>query len=397
MADTTTPGGLTPDRHEAEAHQYRTALQGAARKADRDRADRDALARRVAELETERDTADGKLSALARIRVWRDEDGRGFLFADDVAAALGISEQQAGTSEAQHRAQTLRQAADGADAMGYNWGPLVRQWADEAEAEPCTCKPDGPHHAADCPTAGIRRAAAEAERLRADSARLAEPLATPGAVTQTANAIRAAAYREAANALAALGPADSLVSAPAAWTEAIEALRRMADEATQTTDDTQGGRGRLERLGRLLQPPLPEQRAVHQSARARLAAPRHGHLDVPPVHGRPAGLPRAEPGRRCGMTAQVSPRERLEAMISMDRGDMTVWSPAEVRDALAAYRAMVLREGEDRLRQRAGELSDLAEEEMRRDLEDRAQEWHEAADVLERMANRPAPTQDGAR
>jgi hypothetical protein len=41
---------------------------------------------------------------------------------------------------------------------------------------------------------------------------------------------RAAVLREAANGLAALGPVDSLVSAPAAWTEAIETLRRMADQ-----------------------------------------------------------------------------------------------------------------------------------------------------------------------
>ncbi|MFJ2848301.1 hypothetical protein [Streptomyces rubiginosohelvolus] len=45
-----------------------------------------------------------------------------------------------------------------------------------------------------------------------------------------APADRAAHYREAANGLAALGPLDNLVSAPAAWTEAIETLRRMADQ-----------------------------------------------------------------------------------------------------------------------------------------------------------------------
>lgn len=39
-----------------------------------------------------------------------------------------------------------------------------------------------------------------------------------------------AAVLEAANALAALGPADSLVSGPRAWIEAIETLRRMAAE-----------------------------------------------------------------------------------------------------------------------------------------------------------------------
>jgi chromosome segregation ATPase len=40
---------------------------------------------------------------------------------------------------------------------------------------------------------------------------------------------RAEVLREAANALVA-GPVDSLVSAPAAWVEAIETLRRMADD-----------------------------------------------------------------------------------------------------------------------------------------------------------------------
>ncbi|MEV7491448.1 ParB N-terminal domain-containing protein [Streptomyces anulatus] len=48
-----------------------------------------------------------------------------------------------------------------------------------------------------------------------------------------APADRAAHYREAANGLAALGPLDSLVSAPAAWTEAIETLRRMADQIAE--------------------------------------------------------------------------------------------------------------------------------------------------------------------
>lgn len=47
------------------------------------------------------------------------------------------------------------------------------------------------------------------------------------------------------------------------------------------------------------------------------------------------------------------------------------------------------------LRERAGELSELAEEEMRPSLEERAQEWHEAADVARRAAKAavaaPAP------
>lgn len=47
------------------------------------------------------------------------------------------------------------------------------------------------------------------------------------------NDYRASVLLEAANSLAALGPVDSLVSAPAAWTEAIETLRRIANQAPQ--------------------------------------------------------------------------------------------------------------------------------------------------------------------
>jgi hypothetical protein len=58
-------------------------------------------------------------------------------------------------------------------------------------------------------------------------------LGATDAVAPSAPADRAAVLREAANGLAALGPLDSLVSAPAAWTEAIETLRRMADQIAE--------------------------------------------------------------------------------------------------------------------------------------------------------------------
>lgn len=51
-----------------------------------------------------------------------------------------------------------------------------------------------------------------------------------------------------------------------------------------------------------------------------------------------------------------------------------------------AYRAEVLREGEKALREKAGQLSELAEETMRRDLEETAQIWHEAASALAQLA-----------
>lgn len=52
-----------------------------------------------------------------------------------------------------------------------------------------------------------------------------------------ARADRAVVFREAANALAAVGLEDSLVSGPRAWAEAIETLRRLADEAQPAKPD----------------------------------------------------------------------------------------------------------------------------------------------------------------
>lgn len=52
-------------------------------------------------------------------------------------------------------------------------------------------------------------------------------------------------------------------------------------------------------------------------------------------------------------------------------------------------RAAVLREGENALREKAGQLSELAEETMRRDLEETAQVWHEAATALAQLATEP--------
>jgi hypothetical protein len=65
-------------------------------------------------------------------------------------------------------------------------------------------------------------------RHELSTALIATPTAAP-----SAPADRAAVLREAANGLAALGPLDSLVSAPAAWAEAIETVRRMADQIAE--------------------------------------------------------------------------------------------------------------------------------------------------------------------
>jgi acyl-CoA reductase-like NAD-dependent aldehyde dehydrogenase len=63
----------------------------------------------------------------------------------------------------------------------------------------------------------------------------------------------------------------------------------------------------------------------------------------------------------------------------------------EVVQLLDAYRAAVVAEVVEALQERGGELSELAEEQMRPSLEETAQEWHRAAELVARIA-RTTPT-----
>ena len=47
------------------------------------------------------------------------------------------------------------------------------------------------------------------------------------------------------------------------------------------------------------------------------------------------------------MAEQMTARQSLEVMVRTDRGRMTVWTPAEVQDALDRYRDEVLAEARD--------------------------------------------------
>lgn len=87
------------DQLRAERDRYQAAYRSARRRAaayglaDSTRATvRVALEQhhRADKAETGRDEASARLEALARVRVWRNGDGKGFLFADDVARALDI-------------------------------------------------------------------------------------------------------------------------------------------------------------------------------------------------------------------------------------------------------------------------------------------------------------------
>ncbi|MFB7313034.1 hypothetical protein [Streptomyces sp. NPDC056192] len=66
-------------------------------------------------------------------------------------------------------------------------------------------------------------------------------------LTKLLNAYKAEVLREGANALVA-GPVDSLVSAAAAWVEAVETLRRIADEI-DAPKSSEALSGLFERLG----------------------------------------------------------------------------------------------------------------------------------------------------
>lgn len=57
----------------------------------------------------------------------------------------------------------------------------------------------------------------------------------------------------------------------------------------------------------------------------------------------------------------MNARQRLEAMVRTDRDSQTVWSPAEVRQALDAYRAEVLDEAADELQRPIPEGAPCAE------------------------------------
>lgn len=119
-ANTTNPAALPPER--GVLGRLADAVTHSGPGYDL-RPDTTELAQRVAELEAalERheagkkrwrdraEDAEGKLAALAKVRVWRNEDGKGFLFADDVAAALDIRE-QAGTPEAEYQRLRARVA-----------------------------------------------------------------------------------------------------------------------------------------------------------------------------------------------------------------------------------------------------------------------------------------------
>lgn len=228
-----------------EAHAVADAAPELLAELDRVRAERDALKKRVAELEAERD----ELAACAR-RVAtshqhfiedHQDPGTEALGAqyelintlsrlpagEGIPPAPGI-EEQAATSEAQFRAAVLaaftEKVVSELSGCCHECDACIDIMRNLAEAADTGQASDD--------TPGMNARMGPRERLtgmvRTDRGDMT--VWSPAEVHDALDAYRAAVLAEAANALA-LGPVDSPVSAPAAWTEAIETLRSMAEES----------------------------------------------------------------------------------------------------------------------------------------------------------------------
>lgn len=77
------------ERHESAMRQMRTERDEARAEVVRLCADRIDLRQQLAEAAAERDELRAAIGRVATVKVWANEDGKEFLFADDVRAALG--------------------------------------------------------------------------------------------------------------------------------------------------------------------------------------------------------------------------------------------------------------------------------------------------------------------
>ncbi|WP_206739281.1 helix-turn-helix domain-containing protein [Streptomyces sp. L2] len=108
------------------------------------------------------------------------------------------------------------------------------------------------------------------------------------------------------------------------------------------------------------------------------------------------------PGKRTDLTpppqgepvpTTTDPRSDLYAF-AMDGKEHSPGNSERASERIDAFRAAVVIEVVEALQERAGELSKLAEEKMSDALEDKAQVWHEAAEMARRL-KRKAEAQDG--
>ena len=112
----------------------------------------------------------------------------------------------------------------------------------------------------------------------------------------------------------------------------------------------------------------------------------------PPKQGKRTDLappqPQGEP-----VTTTIDARSALYAF-AMQGKEHSPDNSEKASEKINAFRTASLNEAVEALRAKAQKLSAEAETEMRRDLEDQAQVWHDAAELVRRLA-RKTPTSEG--
>ena len=93
------------------------------------------------------------------------------------------------------------------------------------------------------------------------------------------------------------------------------------------------------------------------------------------------------------MTTTIDARSALYAF-AMQGKEHSPDNSEKASEKINAFHTASLNEAVEALRAKAQKLSAEAETEMRRDLEDQAQVWHDAAELVRRLA-RKTPTSEG--
>lgn len=94
------------------------------------------------------------------------------------------------------------------------------------------------------------------------------------------------------------------------------------------------------------------------------------------------------------MTTTVDARKDLYAF-AMQGKEHSPANSERASEKIDAFRASVIAEVVEALQERAAEFSELAEEQMRPSLEERAQEWYSAAEVAGKLKRAKGEPTDG--
>ncbi|MDX3515917.1 hypothetical protein PV755_44670 [Streptomyces caniscabiei] len=173
--------------------------------------------------------------------------------------------------------------------------------------------------------------------------------------------------------------AERLVKDKIATSMTAEGLRRLARDPSSGWPIGPGDyrmAGKVRMLPYELLAPFMRERLEKRPGRGPAKQPRKRRSSPPQQQGDP-------------MTA----RRNLYAF-AMRGKEQSPDNSEEATARINDFRAAALAEAVGALKATARELSELAEKEMRRDLEERAQEWQDAANTVARLALKPPTGQE---